>query len=414
MRGIVKNIIFIFFCLSVASEAVAQQPLGFAILGQQKKVKIPFELYNNLIVIPVVLNNQLPLKFILDTGVRTTILTERAFSDILNLNYSKKYSIAGIGGENLIEAYITNGVSLTLPGVKGKGHAMLVLEKDYMELRNYMGTDVHGVLGYEIFSRFIVKIDYASKILTITTPRYFKPKRSFDVLDMVVEDTKPYVSAKIGYGGKDEVDVKLMIDSGASGGLILDEDSDHQITVPENNIKSSLGRGLGGLLEGRISRVNQFKLGKNKWDDVIATFPEGNTLLDSLKKTNVFRNGSIGGEILSRFKVIFDFPSSKLYLKKNRQFKRRFKYDLSGLVVKAKGSGLNTFEISEVRENSSGDIAGFKKGDIILSINNVSTENLVLSNVIGLLNAKENKKLKIIVRRDNVRFSNTFRLKSQI
>lgn len=398
----------------VSFGAVAQQPLGFAILGHQKKVKIPFEIYNNLIVIPVVLNNQLPLKFILDTGVRTTILTERAYSDILNLSYSKKYSIAGIGGEDLIEAYITNGVSLTLPGVKGKGHAMLVLEKDYMELRNYMGTDVHGVLGYEIFSRFIVKIDYVTKVLTITTPKYFKPRKSFDVLNMSVEDTKPYISAKIGYGDDNEVDVKLMIDSGASGGLILDESSDNELFVPKNNIKSSLGRGLGGALEGRISRLDRFELGENHWDNVIATFPDGSSVIDSLKKTAVFRNGSIGGEILSRFKVIFDFPSEKIYLKKNRQFKKRFKYDLSGLVIKAKGSQLNTFEISDVRKNSSGEKAGFKKGDIILSINNVSTKDLALSHVLGLLNAKENKKLKLSVRRNKTQYTNTFRLKSQI
>ncbi len=152
---------FIFLCVFLLCHEVGAQTLGFKILDKEKRVRIPFEMYNNLIVVPVILNNQLPLKFILDTGVRTTILTEKAFSDILNLSYSRKYTISGVGANASegIEAYITNGVSLTLPGIKGKGHAMLVLEKDYLELRNYLGTDVHGVLGYEIFSRFVVKVD---------------------------------------------------------------------------------------------------------------------------------------------------------------------------------------------------------------------------------------------------------------
>src|SRR5690606_9730440 len=134
------------------------QTLGFSLANGQTKVQIPIEIYNNLIVVPVVLNHALPLRFILDTGVRTAILTEKSFSDILNLAYSRKYTISGPGGEKLVDAYVTNNVSLDMPGVVGRGHALLVLEDDYLELRNYLGTDVHGIIGYELFSRFIVKI----------------------------------------------------------------------------------------------------------------------------------------------------------------------------------------------------------------------------------------------------------------
>ena len=132
------------------------QNLGFSLTDGKKKVQIPIEVHNNLIVVRVVLNDVIPLKFIIDTGVRTAILTQKSFSDILKLNYSRKYTIAGPGGEKLIDAYVANNVSLSLSGVSGKGHALLVLEEDYLELRNQLGTDVHGILGYELFSRFII------------------------------------------------------------------------------------------------------------------------------------------------------------------------------------------------------------------------------------------------------------------
>src|SRR6187402_3820473 len=102
------------------------QSLGFSLAEGQRSVSIPIEIHNNLIVVPIVLNGQLPLKFILDTGVRTAILTEKAYSDILNLPYSRKYSIAGPGGEKMVDAYVTNNVTLDMPGVHGRGHAMLV------------------------------------------------------------------------------------------------------------------------------------------------------------------------------------------------------------------------------------------------------------------------------------------------
>src|SRR5688500_19579783 len=114
VRGI---LVFCFIC-SIASH-LRGQPLGFVLADGKSKVQIPIEIYNNLIVVPVVLNDALPLKFIIDTGVRTAILTQKTFSDILNLPYSRKYTIAGPGGVKLVDAYITTNVSLELPGVTG-------------------------------------------------------------------------------------------------------------------------------------------------------------------------------------------------------------------------------------------------------------------------------------------------------
>src|SRR5688572_31214571 len=110
-----RSLVFSFLFLGATN--LQGQHLGFRLTNGKKKVQIPIEIYNNLIVVPVVLNGALPLKFILDTGVRTAILTEKTLSDILNLSYSRKYSISGPGGEQIIDAYITNNVSLELPGV---------------------------------------------------------------------------------------------------------------------------------------------------------------------------------------------------------------------------------------------------------------------------------------------------------
>src|SRR5690606_37288588 len=168
-----KLTIFCTGILLISNLTFGQRPLGFMLEEGRKRVQIPFELRNNLIIVPVVLNGMVPLKFVVDTGVQTGILTQKAFSDILNLPYSKRYVISGPGGQGYVEAYITNNVSLDLPGIHGTGHALLVLNEDYLELRNYLGTDVHGILGYELFSRFIVVINYEKKLLIVTTPSAF-------------------------------------------------------------------------------------------------------------------------------------------------------------------------------------------------------------------------------------------------
>src|SRR5687768_12152859 len=232
------------------------QVLGFALADGKKKVQIPIEVYNNLIVVPVVLNGALPLKFILDTGVRTAILTEKTFSDILNLSYSRKYTISGPGGEQIIDAYITNNVSLELPGVMGRGHALLVLGEDYLELRNYLGSDVHGILGYELFSRFIIKIDYEKKVLTLMLPKRFNPKRKYESIPIRIEDTKPYINAPIVLSNGTQLTAKLLVDSGASHGIMLDPESDDRILAPEHYVSSVIGRGLGGEIHGKVGRIS--------------------------------------------------------------------------------------------------------------------------------------------------------------
>ena len=408
------KIFTLFIFLYYVAFAVQAQNLGFSLKKDQKRVQIPFELYNNLIVIPVILNGTLPLRFVLDTGVRTTILTEKAYSDILNLVYTKKISIAGAGGMRIVEAYVTGNVSLDIPpGVIGRGHVMLVLAEDYLQLRNYLGTNVHGIVGYELFSRFIVKIDYAKKLITLNTPDDFKPKRSYRKVDMTIEDTKPYIHGQVTMHDGQKIVTKLLVDSGASHGLLLDPESDDRISVPQKYIASSIGRGLGGDIPGKIGRIQQLNVSGYKLNHLIATFPDPDSYMDSvISKT--FRHGTMGGEILSRFNVIFDFSRQAVYLKKNSAFKKKFNFNMSGVAIKAKGSALHIYEVVEVRENSSADNAGIVIGDIISEINGIDTKYYNLSEMIGILNSKEGKKINLEILRDNAKIKVRFRLMSPI
>ena len=70
-------------CLCFAQNSVAPEArrLGFVLPDGYDKVTIPFEIYNNLIIIDVLFNRSLPLKFVLDTGVRTTVLTEKSLTE---------------------------------------------------------------------------------------------------------------------------------------------------------------------------------------------------------------------------------------------------------------------------------------------------------------------------------------------
>ncbi|MBL7863291.1 MAG: aspartyl protease family protein [Cyclobacteriaceae bacterium] len=402
--------------LILSISVVGHAQLGFHLKPGQRRVEFPIEIVNNLIIVPVVLNGQLPLKFILDTGVRTTILTEKAFSDILNLPYSRKYQVSGPGGEKIVEAYITNNVSLDMPGIKGQGHAMLVLEQDYLELRNYLGTDVQGILGYEVFSRFVVEIDYQSRRLMIASPEFYKPKRSFQELPIHVEDTKPYVQVPVTMRNGKVLSSKLLIDTGASHGLVLDPISDSAIFIPEKHITSIIGRGIGGVINGKIARVNSIQFGQYKLNNVIANFPNPDDYgyTDSINSTDVFRNGAVGGELLRRFTVVFNFPMEKMYMKKNAAFGMKFEFNLSGLTFKAKGARLRRYEITDVRKGSCSADAGLQVGDELISINGLPAAEFDLNAINYLLEVKPGRRLRLEILREGKVFSKKLILVNQI
>lgn len=407
-------------CLAFVVSVSHAQTLGFSFPEGKKRVDIPIQVYSNLIVVNVMLNETLPLKFIVDTGVRTAILTQKIFSDILDLQYTRKYTIAGPGGNKLLDAFITNNVSLNLygtngmPAIIGKGHTLLVLETDPLQLRNYLGVDVHGILGYELFSRFIIRIDYKKKIMTLYAPEKFRPGKKYQELPMVIEDTKPFILTPVQIDSANILAAKLLVDTGASHGLLLEPTSDKRIVIPKKRVSTELGRGLGGVIMGKVGRIETLELGKVALHNVLVNFPDTNSYFDTLKHSLTFRNGSVGGGILSRFTTVFNFPQGKLYLRKNSGFKKEFYFNLSGLEIKAKGSRLNIYEVIDVSDLSPASEAGIREGDLIISVNGMLTKDLQLSQVNGALNSLPGKKIILEVNRNNLRQKFEFRLKSQL
>ena len=410
-----KKLLFAFLVLSCSATYAQEpkerfpsaQPLGFIMPEGYNKVSIPFEIYNNLIVIDVLLNRSLPLKFILDTGVRTAVLTEKTLTDLLNLPYARKISIPGAGGKKYVDAFVVNNVTFNVGRIEGKGHALLVLEEDLLQLKNFLGINVHGILGYELFSRFVVDLNYDKKIITFHDPATYKKKRNFAELPIVVEDTKPYLMANLAIRS-DTVKGKFMLDTGASHSILLDARAGEEIFVPEPNIKSTLGRGLGGNIIGHVARIDRLWVDRYKFNGPVAIFPSPDNYEISLESN--FRHGTFGGGVMSRFRIVFDFVNQKLYVRKGSAFRKPFEFNLSGLVVRADGAYLNEFEIDDVREDSEAEKAGLKKGDKIISINNVKTYKMNLDEVVGKLNDKANKRLRLVIMRDNELMSITFKL----
>lgn len=383
---------------------------GFTLANPKaKRVAIPFELHSNLIVIPVVVNDGEELKFILDTGIRTAILTNSIYVDGLPSANDRIISLLGAGNVGQISAYVSNNISIDLPGVSANGNAMLILKEDYLMLESYLGTRVHGILGYEIFSRFVVEIDYINQQIILHKPEHFRPKRSYAAIPITIEDTKPYIKAQYKVDDTTYITLKLMVDTGASHSVLLNTYSCPDIKVPEKHLSGYLGRGLSGEVYGHMGRIDELKINKYELDDVIASFPEHNELAAEFTE-RVSSNGNIGGSILKRFKVIFDYANGMMYLRKNRLYRKDFEYNMSGMDLVAIGPLLETFVVSKITEGTPAHQAGIREGDIVLSVNGAMFPDLSLVSFSNLVNSRAGKNVNLRIMRNGRVIKKKFKL----
>ena len=403
--------LFVLLFLILSLSATAQR-LGYYIEGNAKKVVIPFEMHNNLIIIPLVVNDQLPLKFIFDTGVRSTIFFDKNITDIFNVPYPKKIQLQGVGNIRDVVAYIGIGIDISYSKLHGNNLSFFVLEEDYLQLRNHLGTDIHGIVGYEFFSRFVVRINYATEELILIKPEYFKKRKRYRTIPLEIDDTKPYIRIPLFIDDSTKIQARLMVDTGASHALVLHQDSTGLLRLPIKNIETVLGRGLGGEIIGNLAYVNGCKIGDYELKDIIASFPQRHSYSDSL--LFMMREGTIGGEILSKFSVIFDYGKEQMYLKKNGSFSMPFEYNMSGCEVIAEGKDLDQFKVHLVRKGSPADHGGVRTGDYIIELNSWREDELELPRIYKTLSSKEGKKISMIVSRNGVLMKIGFKLKKEI
>jgi hypothetical protein len=403
-----KYLLFGLIFLTLYSSSKGQQ-IGFDFSNGEKKVTIKFERYNNLIVIPILVNNLITLKFILDTGVQYPILTEKRLADILNFSYSRRIVIESPGISDSISALVSLGVSLKLPGgiKSGMNQALLVLEEDYLQLKKNLGADIYGIIGYSIFSRFIVEIDNENLELTLHEPSKYRPSKFATRLPMQIVNTKPYINTTLHMRDSLSTDLKMLIDTGASHALLLDKESDG-IFLPNKFIHTIVGRGIGGDIHGFLGRVDCFSIGKFQFDNPISSFPVDGAYGNAILRGS--RNGTIGGEILTRFNLVFDYGKSILYIKKNSDYKRTFEHDMSGMNLIVIGPSNNQMKVDYLKKGSPAELAGLKIGDMITDINGYDMYNSSFNHIISLLRMKDGKKINAKVLRNDEPMKFTFKL----
>lgn len=387
---------------------------GFYLYTGQKQADIPFEYTNNFIILTLNFNGSLPLRFIYDTGAEHTILSKREITDILQVPYEREFRVMGSDLQTELVAYLVRNIRLDLPDKAiAPRQDVLVLQEDYFRFEEYAGVVVHGILSAHAFSKFIVKINYQTRILTLYDRESFKLRESgFVEVPIEIFRNKMYLNTTLQVRPDSMAPVKLLLDTGAGLPLLLFANTHPLVHPPVNAIPSNIGMGLGGFLEGFTGRISSFDFGTFSQKNVVTYFQT----LDSTRRNDFLnqRNGLIGNGILDRFQVILDYQGGKIWLKPGKNYNQPFVYDRSGLNVIASGLQFSTLTVQSVLPQSPAAEVDLRPGDVILRVGMMSSNLMTLADLQRTLQRKPGKKVKMLIRRDGEKLKKTFLLRELI
>ena len=356
---------------------------------------LPVEIYDNLVFMNVRINGSAPHSFLLDTGANTSIVNE-SLAQSLSLGSPRTFE-GNVGtGEAATRFGTASHVILSLGDVTLPKATMLIAELAPLEVR--IGHEIAGIVGADVFKRFIVAIDYRAKTVVLSNPKTFSYQGPGEVLAIRIVGDRPFLKARITPIGGDALATDLVVDTGDTSALGF-----HTPFVMKHNLRAStptlphLSKGLTGDSRNWRGRVRSLQLGGIVIDRPLATFSEAIRGSEADSKYD----GLVGGEILRRFRIIFNYPGRVMIVEPNSNFFDPYDVDMSGLLLSGGGADFRSVMVDGIDAGSAAAEAGIKVGDVIETIDSQNTASMTPDEVRQIFK-RDGAKLTLEVRRGTV------------
>ena len=329
-------------------------PPDFAIAGDKSSTTVPFELLNNHIYVEVKLNGQGPFRMLCDTGGANIVTPELA----QKLNLKSEGALQGRGvGEKSEDVGLVELQSLGVGEATLSNQVFAVFPMEPFSAVE--GVQINGLIGYEVFKRFVAKVDYEHSLITLTLPSVFAYKGEGTVVPFQFNAHIPQVEGAI-----DGIEGKFDIDTGSRSSLDLlgpFVEKHDLVNHYGAKLEAVTGWGVGGAARSLLTRAKVLRLGKVEVHDPVTEL--------SLQKKGSFVSpyvaGNVGAGVLKRFNITFDYPHQQLIFERNANYDKPDVFDRSGMWLSQSGG---SFEVMDVIAGGPAATAGLKVGDKILAI----------------------------------------------
>lgn len=244
------------------------------------------------------------LSVVIDTGSPEFILSQKVF-ERLQLPFTGMVNIPSrVEGLRPNPAVLTSVPSVSFGAVTMKNLPAIVLRLEWV--KTMLGVDTDAIIGPELFSRYVVELDYSKQVLRLYDPSKYPEPQNGCKLPLQLR-AHPLVHAAIITKTGKSVDAVLLLDTGTEYSVFTKPFVASHPDVLANYLpaKPQEGLGTGGIVRGRLGRAFGIRLG----GCTIA----GPTVVFSQNATGMYPgagpfSGEIGLNIFREFTTIFNYP----------------------------------------------------------------------------------------------------------
>ncbi|MEI9935466.1 MAG: aspartyl protease family protein [Ferruginibacter sp.] len=346
-----------------------------------------FQQFSEGVIIVKALLNNVPdtLNFILDTGCGGISLDSTTCSILGIKTIPSDITITGMG-----EAHKVNFVfhqTLHLPGLTL--HNVNFHVNDYSVLSGVYGEKIDGVIGSAFFNHYIVKIDFDSLRIDVYSPGKIKYSSKGTLLHPYFNNI-PVQTLKLQDARK--INFNFYFDTGAGLCFLMNKNfvNDSGILLKTHHPLLTQADGLGGRLQMHLTIIKKLKVGSYIFRNIPSY------IYDDIYNVTSYPSvgGLVGIDLLRRFNMIINYPKDEIDLWPNGHFNDKFDYAYTGLSLYYSNEQIL---VDDIISESPAEEAGLQKDDIVLSVENNTSNNIQQYKT---LLQSPNEKIKITINRN--------------
>ena len=239
------------------------------------------------------LNGGTTQRWVLDSGAGECLI-DRSTARGAQLVTRGRRDLTGAGKGTVRFDSIRSPVRLTI-----SGYALPTCEHfgavDLTHATADADRPIGGILGYEFFAHYVVRIDFDAHTVTIYDPKRYRYSGSGDTVNLEFVNHHPRVRVRIHTANRPEVTRSLIVDTGS-------EDFVDDSTVRRNPSAKGITvstTGLGKSYEALIGTLDTVRIGRSVFTKVPGVASDV---------------GIVGNGILSKFVVVFDYGNRRMIL----------------------------------------------------------------------------------------------------
>jgi hypothetical protein len=307
----VERTLILVALICVAYSTSPANPRVSQISQTASPITIPFSSANNLVVIAATINGQGPFRFALDTGSSVHVLN-RAIAERLGLRIIGP-AVADSGNK-------TTPAEVTEISKLSAGELTLSHQRIFVTPLP-ASYPFDGFLGAILFEQFVVTIDFARSVVTLTPPAQYLAPRSGEIIPLKLRDKLiPEIKAEVdGHAGWFKVDTGYNDYLALFAGFV----AQHKSFANAESYPSTSATG-GKTINGDIGKTQVIEVGLLKIKTVsrvtrgiggeirVSNLP--GALFAEKGGSNSAYDGAIGTLVLRKFKVTFNYSQRVMIL----------------------------------------------------------------------------------------------------